>query len=448
MAYSGGRDSTALLHATIAAAESLGLRVLALHVHHGLSAHADAWLAHGQALCARWARRGRPVEFVARVLTTRPTRGESVEAWARQARYRALREMAIEHDADLVLLAHHRRDQAETFVLQALRGGGVPALSAMPREVRREGVTWARPWLDVPREAVDAYVRKHRLRHVEDDSNGDERFARNRLRARVWPALIGAFADAEASLVDAARWAQKASAGLAELAAIDLGTVASEDSLDIAAWRELSSVRRSNVLRAWLRERTGRAPAASLIERLMRELRGRAAMRWPVPDGELRSYRGHLRCETAPRSSLTSRAPRIAAAEEARAPTDLSAPGIHEFPHWDGAFVVERAESGGIDLDIAARLVLRDRAPGDRFQAGPSRPARSLKLQYQAAAVPAWQRNGPIATRDGVPVYVPGLGTDARALARPGDPQVRLSWRPAASGHGAPGAVGEDDGRR
>ena len=420
-----------MLHATIAAAEPLGLRVLALHVHHGLSVEADRWMAHGQALCRRWARRGRPVEFIARVLSARPARGESVEAWARQARYRALREMAVEHGADLVLLAHHRRDQAETFVLQALRGGGVAALSAMPRAVRRDGVTWARPWLDVPRERIDGYLRRHRLAHVDDDTNDDERFDRNRLRARVWPALTDAFADAEASLAGAARWAQEASAGLAELATIDLATLCSHDTLDVAAWRALSAARQSNALRAWLREGMGRPPAATLVERLMKELRSTGAMRWTVPGGALRSYRGRLRYEADAGLQPASRPPAVAPdCHEGSDLRNLSVPGVHELPEWHGAFIVERVDSGGMPVTTATRLALRCRAPGDRFQAGPARPPRSLKLQYQAAGVPDWQRHGPIVCHDGVPVYVPGLGIDARALAGPGEAQLSLRWVP------------------
>ena len=429
VAYSGGRDSTALLHATIAAAEPLGLRVFALHVHHGLSADADRWLAHGKSLCLRWARRGRPVAFGARVLTSRPARGESVEAWARQARYRALREMALERGVDLVLLAHHRRDQAETFLLQALRGGGVAALSAMPRQVRRDGVSWARPWLDLPREAIEAYVRRHRLGHVDDDTNDDQRFARNRLRARVWPVLTDAFADAEASLADAARWAQEAVAGLAEWAAIDLPAVCAGDALDIAAWRALSATRQSNVLRAWLRERGGKAVPASLIDRLMTELSGQGALRWPMPAGELRSYRGRLRYE-AEGSRLPATRPLPAGGRGRRGSLDLSKVGVHELAEWGGSLVVERVEAGGIALAVAARLELRSRAPGDRFQAGPGRPPRSLKLQYQAAGVPVWQRVGPVAHDDGTTVFVPGLGVDARAVAAPGQAQVSFAWLP------------------
>lgn len=338
--------------------------------------------------------------------------------------------MAVGRGVDLVLLAHHRRDQAETFLLQALRGGGMAALSAMPRQVRRDGVCWARPWLDMPREVVEVYVRRHRLGHIDDDTNGDQRFARNRLRAQVWPALIDAFADAEASLADAARWAQEAAAALAELAAIDLPVVSVEEALDVAAWRALSPARQSNALRLWLRDRTGKAPPAKLVERLMKELRGQGAMRWPMPSGELRSYRGRLRYEAYGASRRPSPRPAPAGGSGRRTEVDLSKAGVHELAEWGGALVVERVLAGGVALGVAARLELRARAPGDRFQAGPGRPARSFKLQYQTAGVPAWQRDGPIVCHDGAPVYVPGLGIDARALAEPGEAQVSLVWLP------------------
>ena len=130
-------------------------------MHHGLNAAADRWLEHGRALCLRWARRGRPVTFAATKLDGSPPRARASKTWARQARYGRSRQMALAQGIDLVLLAHHRRDQAETFLLQALRGGGVAGLSAMPVSIRREGVTWARPWLAMPREAIEAYVRRH-----------------------------------------------------------------------------------------------------------------------------------------------------------------------------------------------------------------------------------------------------------------------------------------------
>src|SRR6218665_692234 len=128
VAYSGGRDSTALLHATAAQARRLndeqdaGLCVVALHIHHGLSSHADAWLLHGQAQCERWAGEGLPIRLQWHRLDGKPPAGESIEAWARAQRHAALAAPCDALGADLLLLAQHCRDQAETLLLHALRG--------------------------------------------------------------------------------------------------------------------------------------------------------------------------------------------------------------------------------------------------------------------------------------------------------------------------------------
>jgi tRNA(Ile)-lysidine synthase len=392
-------------------------------VHHGLSAHADAWLAEAEALCRRWARRGLPVALAARLLAERPGRGDSVEAWARRARYRALREMALERGVDLVLLGHHRRDQAETFVLQALRSGGVAALSAMPRLVRRDGITWARPWLELPREAIEAYARRHRLRWIDDDSNADGRFARNRLRLRVWPALSAAFEDAEASLAAAAERAQQAAAVVDEIAALDVAAVADADGVDLAAWRRLSSARQRQALLRWLRGALPEAPSASLVERLMREADAAGPQRrWPVSGGGLLSYRGRLRAAPNPATPFAAPTPIT---------VDLSRSGVHEVAAWRGAFRIDAVDAHGISVATAQRLELRPRAPGDQFQAGVRRPPRSLKLQFQARGVAPALRDGPIAWCDGRIVFVPGLGIDARALAATDEAQVSLTWLPA-----------------
>ena len=323
VAYSGGRDSSALLHATCAAAGPFGITVAALHVHHGLSPQADDWLRHCASVCARWARRGADIRFAAARVGARPRSGDSVEAWAREARYGALARLAGEQGADLVLLAQHRRDQAETFVLQALRGGGLAGLSAMPRLAQRDGIAWARPWLDVPRDAIDTYVRRHRLAHVEDDSNLDPRYARSRMRAKVWPALLDAFPDAETSFARAAAWAQEASQLQDDLVQSDLLACAAETAaadaagvpfhLAVAAWQQLSQPRRSAVLRSWLRARIGAAAPATLITRLLCELTPQRGRRWPAPGGQLFVHRGRLGYEataSAPEPATHGRAAR------------------------------------------------------------------------------------------------------------------------------------------
>ena len=199
VAVSGGRDSMALLHCTAGAADALGLDVVALHVHHGLQVDADAWAQRVQSACKRWSLR-----FDMRRLAGKPAKGDSIEAWARRGRYLALAAMAREAGVGIVLLAHHQQDQAETFLLQALRGAGPAGLAAMPARAERDGIVWARPWLIQPAQAIEAYARRHRLQFVVDPSNADLRFTRSRLRAQVLPVLQQSFAGAASLLADSA----------------------------------------------------------------------------------------------------------------------------------------------------------------------------------------------------------------------------------------------------
>lgn len=420
VAYSGGRDSTALLHATLRAAAQTGLTVHALHVHHGLSRHADNWLTHCEDQCRAWAKAGLPVRFHAVRLALQPAAGESVEAVARTARYEALRRLALQCGADAVLLAHHRRDQAETLLLQALRGAGVAGLAAMPGSIERDGLTWARPWLEQPRAAIEAYVLAHGLRFIEDDSNADPRFARNRLRLAVWPALSEAFPEAEATLADVAAWAQQASACAADLAALDLAGCTDGAVLRLGPWQRLPSYRACNALRAWLRRVSARSPSAAEVERLMRELPATGApARWLLQAGGLRRYRGRLCFE-----------PEVAASGESRreSSVSLNRAGRYPLPGWGGVLVAQSAHEGGVAMSRLARLELAPRSGGERFQSAPGRPARSLKKQFQAAALPAWARDGPLLLDAGQLIFVSGLGVDARALAAPGEPQLALRW--------------------
>ncbi len=376
----------------------------------------------------RWRRRGWPVEFAVHRLASRPMKGESVEAWARRERYHALRTMALGHGASLVVLAHHQRDQAETFLLQALRGAGVGGLSGMPSEVHRDGLTWARPWLNVPREQIERYARRHRLRFVDDDSNEHPRFARNRLRLAVWPALVASFPDAQTTLAAAARWAQEARCCLDEIAVADLATLAASDALDLRAWRLLSPARRSNALRMWLRRMLGHGVPATLCERLMAELTPEGTATWQVDAVVLRAYRGALRIDfEAGKRSEESRE------RERETVLSIRRAGRYRLPGWGGELVARRVAQGGVPLAWLAHLTLSARHGGEQFQAGIGRPPRSLKKQFQAAAVPSWQRDGPIVSSGGQLIFVPGLGIDARAMALPGQAQVSLHWERATT---------------
>lgn len=420
VAFSGGRDSLALLHVTVHEAAELGLQVVALHVHHGLMAEADEWLFSAQALCARWRRRGLPVRLRWHRVEQQPARGDSIEAWARRHRYEALARMAREEGATLVLLAHHRRDQAETVLLQALRGSGARGLSAMPVAAMRDGLVWARPWLNLPREAIESHVRRHRLKAIEDPSNAQTRLSRNRLRLQVWPALSAAFPDVEAALCGVAQRAQEADAALRELAAHDLAGLVSAAGLDWRGLGGLSTARRANALRAWLSSVLPGAVPNTLVARLLGDDVHHASGQWPAAPGLVLSlYRGQL-------SLLASEA-----IERGDALTlDLSHPGVVDVPSWNGRFEVSLAADGeGLPQTACAAAQLRARTGGERFQFAPNALARSLKKQYQAAGIAEWQRGGPLVWLDGRLAYVPGLGVDARWWAeRPDQARLQLNW--------------------
>jgi len=396
VAVSGGRDSMALLHCTAHAASTSGVHVVALHVHHGLMPAADEWASFVERTCQRWAKRGLPLSFAITRLAGKPARGDSVEAWARAGRYAALAAMARAADASLVLLAHHRGDQAETFLLQALRGAGPAGLAAMPAATSRDGLIWARPWLDRPRDAIDAYVRRHRIAFVDDASNVDPRFARSRLRAEVMPALRRSFPDADTTLAAAARQAAMVRELADEVAQADLARVVVDGELDLATWSDLGPARRRNALRAWL---AVVAPVSSAtLDRLVLEVGARRApAQWPLDGATLRRYRGRLRV-TVDADALP-------------------------------ALRLHAVEEGGIALRLVQGARWIDRQGGEQFQRAANTPPRSLKKQFQAAGVPAWAREAPLLVAvDGALLFVPGLGIDARAAAVIGRPRVSLEW--------------------
>lgn len=450
VAYSGGRDSTALLHATARMARELGnIQVFACHVHHGLSVHADAWLAHAQQQCQQWAAEGLPVVLYSRRLHLSPLPGQSIEAWARQHRYAALADMAKEAQCNVVLLAHHQQDQAETFLLQALRGAGVAGLACMPPAMERHGVTWLRPWLRHSPQAVAHYIDTHGLTHIVDDSNADARLARNRLRLQVWPAMQQAFGQAQAGLSQSA-------AHLADVLASHQAWLASElprmlvvpqehtpfmpeggAGLDVRAWLAYPAGQQRELLRAWFYQATqGHTLPSSWVLRLQSELaRQPASAHWPVhlkrdgfggSQGHVTLYRGVLCWHPLAGQALPLPPPHL------MVPLHIEREGTIELPQAKGRLHVRASQEGGVSLQLLNTCQLRHRQGGEQFQCAQGRPARSLKKQFQGAGVPAWARHAPLLWASEQLVFVPGLGIDARVQAQPGIKQVSLAWEPDA----------------
>ena len=275
-------------------------------------------------------------------------------------------------------------------------------------------------------------MRRHRLRYVDDASNLDERFARNRLRLSVWPALTSAFPDAETALAGAARRANEAAAALREFIAGDLADcVDGSGALKRAPWLRLSTARRALALRAWLADRAAAqlldGVPETLVQRLLDEWPRVDAARWPAGTGELQSHDGRLQPAAGRAAPVAAPALRL----------DLSAPGRHAVPSWQGAFVVEirgNEAAEGVAATDLRDVELRARSGGERWRLAPRGLARSLKKQYQARRIAAWDRDGPLVYAGGELLYVPGLGVDparGREAGRPDPgPRLLLHWEP------------------
>ena len=283
---SGGRDSVVLLH--LLARLDLGPRLSAIHVHHGLSRHAERWSAFCADLCGTL---GVPLR-VERVAVA-DGRGLGLEAAARHARYEAFARCG----ADSLLLAHHRNDQAETLLFNLVRGTGITGAAGMPAERRLGSLRLLRPLLGVPRSDIEAYAEEHDLAWIDDESNDDTGFSRNFLRHEVLPVIEGRFPGAAACLAGAAAHFSEADLLLADLAETDWQACADGDCLPMAALQRLSPARLKNLLRYRLRRLGWRVPAARRLEEFVRQLLEAAPDTRPVltlPDGEMRVLRRQL----------------------------------------------------------------------------------------------------------------------------------------------------------
>lgn len=261
VAYSGGADSTALL---LACARRWPGQVSAIHIHHGLQAAADTFEQHCRKVCDRL---GVPLQVLR--VDARPTPGQSPEDAARGARYAALRHCADTAQPPIryIALAQHADDQVETLLLALSRGAGLPGLSAMPAQWVRDGIRYYRPWLAVSGAELRDWLREQGQDWVEDPSNADEQYTRNRIRARLLPALEAAFPQFRDTFARSAEHAAQAQRLLDELAAEDLARVGTPPRL--VPLRALSRDRQANLLRHWLKVRHATAPSAAQLQELL-----------------------------------------------------------------------------------------------------------------------------------------------------------------------------------
>ena len=293
VAFSGGADSTALL---LAAHARWPGQLHAIHIHHGLQAAADDFERHCRAVCEEL---GVPLQ-VARV-RARHASGESPEDAARRARYAALAQTALAHGLHAVLLAQHADDQVETLLLALSRGAGLPGLAAMPASFERGGMRFERPLLQVAGPTLREWLARENVPFIDDPTNADVAFTRNRIRHKLLPALQEAFPQFRETFARSARHAAQAQALLGEVAQQDLDAMDGEPR--IASLQRLSRARQANVLRHWLRAAHAQSPSAAQLDELLEQVaacttRGHQ-LRLKVGQGWVRREGAHLRYDPA-----------------------------------------------------------------------------------------------------------------------------------------------------
>lgn len=403
LALSGGVDSIVLLDILAQLRIPLKLQLSALYVNHQISPNASAW---GLFCADRCARLGVP--FASEAVTLARRGGESLEALAREARYAVL----ARQSTDFVVLAQHLDDQAETLLLQLLRGAGAKGLSAMP-EV--SGERWLRPLLTTPRTTIEGYARERGLDWIEDESNASSAFDRNYLRHEIFPVLSKRFPAYRETLARAGRHLAEAAGLLNDLAVLDAGDALRKDHLEVAVLRQLADARARNLLRGWLEAQGVSMPSARWLDELLRQLRDArpdAQVRMRLGGFEIRRYRGTAHVIAAPDHDFT---------ELSLARDDPLADVLdHASP-----LRFERCVGQGISLArlTASPVAIRHRKGGERLRPDCRRPTRTLKNLLQESAMPLWRRESlPLLFSGERLVFVPGIGIDCEYQARESEP--------------------------
>jgi tRNA(Ile)-lysidine synthase len=414
LALSGGVDSVVLLDVLGRIARMQPLRLSVLHVNHHISPNASRWAQFCAACCARYA-----VPCTVADVQVEVSGGESLEAAARQARYAVFERQ----DVDALLLAHHLDDQAETLLLQLLRGAGVRGVSGMPR-LRAGGVQILRPLLAVPRSQIVEYARRQGLDWVEDESNALLDFDRNYLRHEVLPRIEARFPAYRQTWLRATRNFAEASELADALARIDIEGALDGAGLRIGRLRELGVVRARNVLRRYLMAHGLRPPNRERLDEALRQLLAQSPDAQPLVElgsVSVRRHRGVVR--------LVERAAPVAANWKVAWQGEET---LH-LPDGMGRMCFDTAIGAGVSvsrLRIGGASV-RGRTGGERLKLAADRPSRTLKNLLREADVPAWQRERlPLLFCGEAAVWAPGLGCDCRFAAAPGEKGVLPRWLP------------------
>jgi tRNA(Ile)-lysidine synthase len=412
VAYSGGLDSSVLLHALATSSAQHGVALVAVHIDHGLHKDSEQWAEQCRAAVANIG-----VEFQSKRVEVDPAAGKGQEAAARDARYAALG--ALMSSGDWILSAHHQDDQAETLLLNLLRGSGPAGIAGIAAIRPFENGWLARPMLSFTRDSLQDYATQHELSWIEDPSNSDRSFDRNFLRHEVLPKLESRWPELTKRLYRSSRIAGEAATLLDDLAAIDAQALGDRhDRLSVDALQSLSPERQRNVLRHALRQLGLPTPSAAQLQRVLDEVVAARDDAEPVLKWngvEVRRYRNCLYLLPPDLADL---------------PADTTVPkGCDrvELGHGLGALRLETGAAQGLDDKLLERgLELRYRQGGEKLRLIDQSHTKTLKNLLQEKSIVPWMRNRiPLVFAGDELVAVADLWLAADAASTPG---VAIHW--------------------
>lgn len=419
VAFSGGLDSTVLLHSFA----QLGYRVRAVHIDHGLHADSPLWRDH----CERQAR-ALQVEFTSVRVDVTGIEEIGLEAAARAARYDAFaREL---RPGEYLLVGHHADDQLETMLLALMRGAGVLGLSGMQAVEPFASGALLRPLWDFTRAQLEAWARVQALQWLTDPSNDNHSLDRNFVRHRIVSALRERWPAAAQTALRSSQHLQEAWRTLEQLAAIDAQQALDGECLSVDALAVLNPERRRNLLRYWIRRRGARAPSTRKLAGIEHDMLAASPDRVPCTgwDGwEIRRHRGWLYCE--------QKLPPL----DTELTLDWPAHTSLQLPAGLGALRITPGAPGRLGAaKLPARLTVRFRVGGETLRPAGHAIHHKLKKLLQASAIlPWWRERLPLVYAGKQLVAVGDLWIAEEFAARDGEPAVSICWdrRPAIVGH-------------
>lgn len=414
LAYSGGIDSTVLLHLLSRNKNDLPAGLTAVHVNHQLSRDAGTWAEHCESQCRDWG-----IEFRAITLDAGKIKGSSPEAHARGLRYRALAELMAEDE--ILLTAHHRDDQAETLLLQLLRGAGPEGLAAMP-EMKSFGPGWLlRPLLGCTRMQISAYAAEQGLKWIDDESNADTGYDRNYIRGRILPVINERWPSTVDTLARSAAHQAELMQILGEIAEQDLNAASGGNMniLDTGKLGLLPEARQRNLIRYWLKKNGHATPNAVVTGNIIDQLIHAGVDRMPCiryQDTELRRYRNHLYVMQRLQETDMNRS----------YSWDINQPLVLD----QGRLVARQVKGRGIRFAAIENNMIEVtfRKGGEKIHPVGRNGTHSLKKLFQESAVPPWQRDRiPLLYIKKSLAAVPGYWIDRTFQASEDEPGLDIS---------------------